>query len=320
MAQSSSGGPTVPRLGVVLPGTRGARILAASSRAALDRPLRAGAELSVAVASDEAVLAGAFQRAAGERRGSGGPEVRVGPGTVHVALALAHPAALLPCDERRIVNRHVRPLLRALTKAGGTGGVAHFFGRDWISVKHRPAAWIGFAHERATGRAVIEAFLARETPFDLGPRASYLEKEPGTLASILGAAVAEERLADAIVEAYASAYGRVAVDGGVVPSVAEGVEGAEDVRADPPWAATVEEVIGALGAGWDARGRFRVGGDLLVSRDAVTKLEASLEGAGDEDVGTRVDASLGGAGVALDGVRSLSSVRDVILAARARRP
>ena len=103
--------------------------------------------------------------------------------------------ALVACDAAHIVNRYVRPLLRALAKCGA---LAHFFGRDWVSVGHRPAAWVGFAHDRESGRAVVESFVARETPFDLAPRASYLGKEPGTLASIVGRAIDEARLADAI--------------------------------------------------------------------------------------------------------------------------
>jgi hypothetical protein len=181
-----------------------------------------------------------------------------------------------------------------------------------VSVKHRPAAWVGFAHDQASGRAVVESFVAWETPFDVGPRASYLGKEPGTLASIVGVAVDEVRLADAIVAAYSEAYGGAAVDRGPIPRV----DAAAGERDDPPWAATVEEVIGELGAGPDANGQFRVGGDLLVSRDALASLEASIASTRDEDVGAAVDAALGAPGVALDGVKSLASVRDVILAAR----
>src|SRR5580704_10832079 len=103
-------------MGILRAGERGAREIAAHSREALDRPLAQPGELWIAVARDEAQLIGAFQRRAGLpdqgtrlRRGSGGPAVRVGPGTVHVALALAHPGAIVPCDEKRIVNRAVRP-------------------------------------------------------------------------------------------------------------------------------------------------------------------------------------------------------------------
>jgi hypothetical protein len=292
-----------------------ARELAALSRAALDAPVADEAELWIARPAGEAIALGAFQRNVGRRavpvvrRGSGGPAVRMGEGTLWLALVLPRVDALVSCDEAHIVNRYVRPLLRALTKCGA---LAHFFGRDWVSVKHRPAAWVGFAHDRASGRAVVEAFVARETPFDVGPRASYLGKEPGTLASITGAAVDEMHLADAIVAAYSDAYGRVAVDRGALPSV----DGAVEAPTELPWAAVVDEVIGELGAGADVDGRFRVGGELLASRDALASLESSVANARDEDVAEIVDATLGAQGVALDGVRSLTSVRDVIAAAR----
>ncbi|HEY3819595.1 MAG TPA: hypothetical protein VGL81_20645 [Polyangiaceae bacterium] len=319
MSQSSGGRPSA-RLGVVLAGARDARTLAAISRAALDRPLRAAAELSLAVASDDAVLAGAFQRVAGSRRGSGGPEVRVGPGTVHVALALANPAALVPCDEKHIVNRCVRPLLRALTKAGGTGAPAHFFGRDWISLAHRPVAWVGFAHDATTRRTLFEAFVAVRVPFALGDRASFLGKPQVTLEALAGAPVDETRLLHAIADAYAGNSGSIPLD--PAPLCHPEAEGRTtplpdpDPTPDPPWAATVDEVIGPLGAGPDAHGVFRVGGDLLVSRDALARLETLAATAPLDALGRIVDETLAAPGVALDGVRSLTSVRDVIAAAR----
>jgi hypothetical protein len=306
------------RLGVVRTEERSTRAIAAHSRAALDRPLRCPAELWVALAGDEALLIGAFQRGAGMpegwsliRRGSGGPAVVVGRGTVHVALALAHPGALLAGDEKRIVNRSVRPLLRALNRSLGAGHPAHFFGRDWVSVAHRPAAWVGFAHDATTGRTLFEAFVSVRTPFALVERRSFLGRAHGTLESITGRAFEPARIADAIVEAYANGPEAVALD---APSP-DPVE-ADDLRADPLWTATCEEAIGTLGAGPDARGTFRVGGDLLVSRDALARLEARAALASKDDLGPAVDETLGGAGVALEGVRSLASVRDVIARAR----
>jgi hypothetical protein len=280
------------------------------------------AELWFARPAAHAIAIGAFQRSPEEatdpivRRGSGGPAVRMGEGTLWLALVLPRVDALVACDAGHIVNRYVRPLLRALTKCGA---LAHFFGRDWVSVGHRPAAWVGFGHDRASGRTVVEAFVARETRFDAGPRESVMGKEPGTLASIVGSAIDEERLVSEITRAYADAYGRTAFDRGPLPAIEEGADD-DDRPADPPWSATLDEVIGPLGAGPDASGRFRVGGDLLVSRDALASLETSLANAGDDEVGAAVDAALGAPGVALDGVRSLGSVRDVILAGRSREP
>jgi hypothetical protein len=312
--------PLPARLGVVLAGETDSRSIAASSRLALDRTLRCPAELSIALAADDMVLLGAFQRAAGlgvgpatplARRGSGGPEVRIGPGTVHVALSLESPGSLVRCDETRIVNRHVRPLLRALTRAGGTGAVAHFFGRDWISVAHQPIAWVGFAHDAATRRTFFEAFVAVRTPFALAGRGSFRGRLPGTLASIAGATVNEARLVEAIVDAYAHDVTAVPLEAlDVVPPLDD------DVGSDPPWAAVVDEAIGPLGAGPDGRGVFRVGGDLLVSRDALARLQKRAASAAEDDLGRIVDETLGAPGVALDGVQSLTRVRDVIAAAR----
>ena len=317
------------RLGILRAGERGARALAEHSRGALDRALAEPGELWVGVASDEARLLGAFQRSEPRseargvtgaqappfvHRGSGGPEVWVAPGTVHVALALAHPAAFVACDEKRIVNRMVRPLLKALTRVGA---LSHFFGRDWVSVHHRPAAWVGFGHDAATRRTLFEAFVAVHAPF-APARESFQGKEPTTLDAMLGEIgrppVAPARVVDAIVDAYIAAWGAEAVSL-ALPEPASPLPA--DVVDETPWAATVEEAIGTLGAGPDAQGVFRLGGSLLASRDAVARLEAAAPTTASDALGALVDAALAGPGVALDGVRSLTSVRDVIVSALA---
>jgi hypothetical protein len=320
-------------MGILRAGHRTTREIAAHSRAALDRALEHAGELWTAVASDEALLLGAFQRDAGFPagsphlgRGSGGPAVRMGPGSIHVALALSHPGALVACDEKRIVNRSVRPLLRALTRVGAT---AHFFGRDWVSVHHRPAAWVGFAHDATTRRTLFEAFVAVRTPFHTGPSPSFLGKSPGTLEELVGKAMDSLRVVDAIVEAYVAAWAVAPIERAVPGAPSGELEQADDRAMAPsgeleqaddrPWTATVEEAIGALGAGLDADGVFRVGGDLLVSRDALARLEARAPHVLDDALGALIDETLAAPGVALDGVRSLASVRDVILRARAPR-
>jgi len=288
--------------------------LAARSRAALDVPLGCPAELTVSIAADDGVLLGAFQRAASvagdvvvgaplRRRGSGGPEVRVAPGSVHVLLALASPGALVACDEKRVVNRHVRPLLRALTR---TGHLAHYFGRDWVSVGGRPVAWVGFAHDAGTRRTVFEAVVAIGAPYVVRPRESVRGKEAAVVEVEAG------RLALAIVEAYTR-------DTEVVELGAPGAVADEAPADDPPWAATREEVIGTIGAGPDAHGVFRVGGDVLVSRDALARLERAATGEG-VDLGRLVDETLAAPGVALDGVRSLTSVRECVAEALKHAP
>jgi hypothetical protein len=90
----------------------------------------------------------------------------------------------------------------------------------------------------------------------------------------------------------------------------------DDPRSDPPWEATCEEAIGLVGAGRDARGVLRVGGDLLVSRDALARLEERLRDTEAADVPRVVDETLAAPGVALDGVKSLASIADVVARAR----
>ena len=304
-----------------------ARRVAALSRGTLDRPLAHDGELILAVPSDEAVVLGALQRASELgpaddgtrpllRRGSCGAEVAVGTGTLWMQLALGRSDALVRCEPGRLLNRYVRPLLRALTKVGA---LAHYFDRDWISAGRRPVAMIAFGHDVGSGRALVEAVIAVRTPFALRARASYLGKDPATLADV-GARVDLARLGDAIVDAYAAAYGREIV---TMPALTAAAASAGDPRAEPAWAATREEAIGVVAAGRDRDGVMRVGGELMVSRDAVKSLETRLAeaGAGTDaaSIGALVDATLGAPDVALAGVRSLTSVRDAIVEAFAVR-
>ena len=121
-------------------------------------------------------------------------------GTMHVVLALAR----LDYPETKILNRHVRPLLAAIAKVVSTP--ARYFDRDWIDVKSHPVAHVGFAHERATGRTVVEAFVAVRTPFTTKARPSYLGKEPTTLEELVGS-VNDDTLVAATVAAYGVGHG-----------------------------------------------------------------------------------------------------------------
>jgi hypothetical protein len=64
---------------------------------------------------------------------------------------------------------------------------------------------------------------------------------------------------------------------------------------------------------------MRLGGELLVSRDAVVALEARIAElgpfAGAADVAIAVNETLGPANVAIDGVRTLGSIANVIVKA-----
>ena len=267
---------------------------------------RAAVVLSVKVPSEDALVVGAFERArsGAVRRGSGGASAHVGPGSVWLSLSLPSPASLVPCTADKLVNRHVRPLLRALTKT--TSLPASYFGRDWISMKQRPVGLVAFAHEAATGRSLFEAIVAVSTPFATA-RASFIGKAPATLEELAGRSIVPSVLAHAIAEAY-GIPDAVVGDG---PTVIEPPE--------PPWSATREEAMGTLGAGRDASGRLRLGGDLMASTDAVRRLEdgvAALPADAPPDAfGALVEEAFTTRGAVLFGVRSLASIRDVLVEA-----
>lgn len=286
------------------------------SAGALVRPMAAPAELSIFAVRDEAVLLGAFQRTSELspsteknvfRRVSGGPALRVAPGTLWMQLALARPDVLVSCDVARVLNRYVRPLLKAITRVAA---LANYFDRDWLAVKHRPVAFVGFAHDAASQRTLVEAVISvREQAF-LGEHASLRGKTPWTLEEAAGKRVEDARLSDAIVSTYLEAYGcsRLELSGSVEP--------ASTVRSEPAWGASREEAIGHVFAGRDHAGRMRVGGEFMASHDAVEALEtrlASIDCTSSEDVGRAVDETLSAEGTALFGVRSLVSIRDAIL-------
>ncbi|HEY8073877.1 MAG TPA: hypothetical protein VIF62_07205 [Labilithrix sp.] len=278
----------------------------ASRRVALDGPITADAELVVAVPRDEAIVLGAFQRACDVadrdaplvRRGSGGAAARVGPGSVWIQLAMKD-ARIAP---EKILNRLVRPLLRGMTKAGAT---ARYFGRDWVSVDHRPAALVAFAHDSRSDALVFEAIVAAKTSFAVGARASFMGKEP------LAVGKTPRAIADAVAAEYA------ALGDPVVPTSGFRLAPAPDagVADDPPWTATHDEAMGPIHAGRDREGTLRLGGELIASHDAVARLEARIATLAPDAFGAAVDEAFAAPGVALFGVRSLESIRDVLVRA-----
>ena len=279
--------------------------MASASWHALRGPMVHSAEIRVGWGLENGTVLGSFQRAGDAparpvaRRATGGAAVNVGEGTLHVVLGLSSPSALMPCDEDKILNRHVRPLLRALTRSGA---LAHYFGRDWLSVGHRPAAYVAFAHLRATGRTVVEAFIAVGTPFALEERVSYMHKVPGTLDEIRGAPMDRGKLERAVVAAFGDALAPIPA-GSLAPA---------PTPDEPPWEATVDEAIGPLRAGRDATGIVRLGGELMASADAIAELETRLHDAPRQDLDALVEGVFSAPRTALFGVKSVRSIRDVL--------
>jgi hypothetical protein len=286
--------------------------------------------LWIAPISRREICLGAFQRARSAlspaalegpwpltRRLSGGPALDLGPGMLHLLLALPSPSALLDADAARLVNRHVRPLLRALTRLGA---LSQYFGRDWVTVAHRPVAWVGFAHHAASAGCCFEAFVGLTRSFALAPgldgyprRAAppFLGKPPASAEEASGKGIPIERAAALIGEAYEALGGGIAR----APWTPEQVRPlAADERA--PWTALVEAPIGFLGAragGEIKEGGF--GGDLLGSTDLVARLDAAVGGLPGGVLRAEIGALLGHAldqGGLIDGVRDPSTLIDLI--------
>jgi hypothetical protein len=285
----------------------------------LSRPLPAGvvAELTVSTVApgQSAVLLGRFQRepdAAGLhpgaprlRRASGGTHVHLGGGDVHVLLSLASADALVACTPASLVNRHVRPVLRAL------GGA--FFGRDWIAgpreLSRRPVAFAGFAHHAGSGRAALEVILPGADGWCDPSRASHRGLAPAHVEH-------PARFAEAIVSAFEAAFGSALGAGSAAPG--EDAPAADTV----PWTASLDEAMGPLRAGRDIGGALRFGGEIFASADRVDALGPAVDAAmkaapADRSaaVGALVDAAFTETGGVIVGVGDLANVRAVLLAA-----
>lgn len=270
---------------------------------------------------------GAFQRAASAlrrsslpvtRRRSGGPALCLGPEALHLALFLPTPSALVPdADLPRLLNRHVRPLLRALKRLGLP---ASYPGRDWIAVAHRPAVWVGFAHRASSGACCVEAFLPLDLPFALPPGLDaaegdrsappWLGKTPAALRELSPKPLALEDLQDAVVRAYAEDLRVPAEPGRYRPEQLR----PEALDGRGPWAARREEAIGFVGAaGPPAPG---LGGDFFASEDLISALDARLQalpaGASRGALEAALMAAVEETGGALEGVRSAATLLDVL--------
>lgn len=323
--------PSSSALFSCFPAALGAAAVAQYSAESLRCALSAPAELLVApLEGDRACFLGQFERNTASpkfgggvslptfRRGSGGGPILVGPGLIYVNLRLATPSALTPCDAAKLLNRYVRPLLRALTKVAAP---SHYFGRDWISCGGAPIASIGFAHHAASQRAMVESVIAFSAPF-VAPGAlspSFLGKQPSTVLQVSAKDRNVSEFCRLVGQSYAEAYGRE-LSPGLSPPRSE----AQALGTERAWDATLPEAIGDIGASVEAS-HLRLGGAFMASEDAVREFEGRVSALGPtatrDDIGADADAVFASAGaaqdvrVALFGVRSLASIRDVAFAA-----
>ncbi len=214
---------------------------------------------------------------------------------------------------RTLLNRNVRGFLLGFRQAGL---MAHYFGREWISLNRRPAAVLGF--ELLPGGALlIELFAGLDAPLALPPALAtdseraidrWLGKAPAALGELfdpgdplalaarVGVALAERALLP--IEAVPPPEG--------APLLAAPITDDDPAPEGALFAPPRRVPIGWLDAARDpASGRVWLGGDLLTATHALRTIAEASASAGGR-------APFEEGEIALDG----ASVADLIAAAR----
>jgi hypothetical protein len=228
------------------------------------------------------------------RRATSGTAAYIGRRAVLFSLALPHVAALVPdASPRTLLNRNVRGFLKGLGRAGVS---AHYFGREWISVKHRPVALLGFEASRG-GAVLIEVVAGIDAPIGLpaeiateGERAvdRWLGKEPASLEEVIGAAIAPEVLAEQVVQGVAK-HAAATLEHIAAPSGAGAAREVTNAGDPVPAGFTLGPMV-KVPIGWvetafePVSGRVWLGGDVLSPAFAVQAIAAAAAGKAAEAV------------------------------------
>lgn len=276
------------------------------------------------------------------RRASGGIAVRAGDGVTYVALALRERSSLMPCPKSRILNRNVRGALAGFRKAGI---IAHYFGRDFISIDARPAAYVGWA-ARTDGRVLLEFFVCETSSCFISPRElgypaitsdPLRGKEPWTLQQAVGTVLGSDKrepvrghsLIEHLADGYRSGW-NAAFEPTAIPDAWLRAEVRVGLPPDPDasalhWSHPIEEAIGFISAGvaMDGAGklaRVRMCGDFFADEGCAITLERMLIGVAPsaDHIARAVDNAYGQAGHDIEGVRDLRTFQTAILDAVAR--
>ena len=103
------------------------------------------------------------------RRWTGGHATAYGDGILSVSLIVPGPSAWLPAGENipaeKLLNRHVRGLLRAFSALGAP---AFYPGRDCVTVAARPVAYVSCERD-AAGVCLVQAIVGLSRPYSLEP-------------------------------------------------------------------------------------------------------------------------------------------------------
>lgn len=218
------------------------------------------------------------------RRDTTGAHVFIGPGGAAV-FALALPSIDALVDDARpatVLNRNVRGWLSALTRSSA---IAHYFGRDWLSIGKRPCGSIGLRRARS-GAVVIELWLGSTESTAL-PRAlasdrerstdRWLAKSPASYFECAGRDALDLSWCD---DVQRRTLARYAVEPTIEPdSVLPSHERASDaveLGGAWRWVEPTSCAIGWIDAAITSENTVWIGGDPLVSDGAIAALSEAL--------------------------------------------
>jgi hypothetical protein len=261
--------------------------------------------IAASVVTGNAVVLGAAQRAGRVvdleacsrerarvlRRISAGTAAYVSGRALMWTLALPSVSALMPdATARTLLNRNVRPFLRGL-KSGGL--LAQYFGREWIAVKHAPAALLGFDVAR-DGAVLLEVIAGFDAPIAIPDALStpleraidrWRSKAPVALVDLAASPRAPEDLARLVLEAIVMQAGadreEISID--TLGSLQPVVMVSNPLDPVPPnltLSAPERVPVGWIEAAAASSGGAWVGGDVLAPAwlfDAIARSEAAGE-------------------------------------------
>lgn len=211
------------------------------------------------------------------RRATSGVHLSIGPSGAAV-LALALPSIDALVDDARastVLNRNVRGWLAAITRHGA---IAHYFGREWLSIGKRPAGVLAL-DATEDGAVLIELWIGQRESLALATELAsdheraldrWLGKSPSCWTESTGRAPLSLAQLDAVQSLALERYGRAS---SVIERVAF-----EPLTVDEPderwaWIAPVPCAIGAVDAARiDEQTRW-IGGDLLAGARAWAQLD-----------------------------------------------
>jgi len=202
------------------------------------------------------------------RRHSTGTEAQLDGAILYHALALPRVDALYSdASARTLLNRNLRAVLRGYAAAGVP---FRYFGTEVLAVLGHPVALVGY-DQTASGAVVIEVLIGLENPCVVRP--ALKREPPAALYPLLRRSPPAHELLLTAVAGIVDRLGVTTIDVGA--SLPPATANYQPPTANSPAPATVSIPLGVIEAVISPVPRIT--GDLLVSRAALSQVEAQAQ-------------------------------------------